>query len=219
MRPCETIDLEVPADTEIVVEGRLLPGVRRPEGPFGEFMDYYVEVADNAVFEVLNVTWRPGAVFHSINCGSAEEVLPLGLLSAAWTYQCVSSALPGVIDVVYHPVVNHTVIKLEQRYEGHARQVLEAAMAPPASCKMCTVVDDDVDIYDLRDVLWAVLTRGRADGGTLRLPPVPSFHRDPQANWGRFGIDACAPYGRREEFARKRIPGADEVVLAHYLAR
>jgi UbiD family decarboxylase len=218
-RPCRTIDLEVPAGTEIVIEGRFLPGVRRPEGPFGEFMDYYVPVADNPVFEVTDVSWRPGAIFHSINCGSGEEVLPLGLLAAAWTWQCIAPRLPGIVDVVYHPVVNHMVIGLRQRYEGHAREVLEAAMAAPASCKMCTVVDDDVDIYDLRDVMWAILTRGRPGDGNLRLPPVPSFQKDPQATWGRFGIDACAPYGRREQFARKRIPGGDDLALEDYLPR
>ena len=53
MRKCKHIDLEVPAETEVVIEGRFLPNVRRPEGPFGEFMGYYVPVGSNAVFEVL----------------------------------------------------------------------------------------------------------------------------------------------------------------------
>ena len=56
LRRCHTVDLEVPVDTEIVIEGRILPGLRRPEGPFGEFMGYYVPVGDNHVFEVSAVT-------------------------------------------------------------------------------------------------------------------------------------------------------------------
>ncbi len=64
MRPCKHIDLEVPAETEIVIEGRFLPNERRPEGPFGEFMGYYVPVGPNAVFEVLGVTARKDAMFH-----------------------------------------------------------------------------------------------------------------------------------------------------------
>ena len=75
MRPCRHIDLMVPATTEIVIEGRFLPNERRSEGPFGEFMGYYVPVGPQAVFEVLGITQRPDAVFHSILCGSSEEVL------------------------------------------------------------------------------------------------------------------------------------------------
>ena len=75
MRKCKHVDLEVPADTEVVIEGRFLPNERRPEGPFGEFMGYYVPVGNNAVFEVLGVTVRKDAVFHSILCGSASATL------------------------------------------------------------------------------------------------------------------------------------------------
>jgi UbiD family decarboxylase len=59
MRPCRHLDLMVPATTEIVIAGRFLPNERRPEGPFGEFMGYYVPVGPQAVFEVLGVTRRP----------------------------------------------------------------------------------------------------------------------------------------------------------------
>ncbi len=69
LRPCKTIDLLVPAETEIVIEGRILPHVRKPEAPFGEFLGYYVEEIQSHVFEVLNVSWRPGAVFHALLCG------------------------------------------------------------------------------------------------------------------------------------------------------
>ena len=220
MRPCRHIDLNVPASTEIVVEGRFLPGVRRPEGPFGEFMGYYVPVGDNAVFEVLGVTMRPQAIFHSINCGSPEEVLTLELSVAANIYQRVSAVLPGILDVTCQPFVLHTVVKIRQQYEGHARQVLMAVFgAEPTWAKTCTVVDEDVNIYDMNDVMWAVLTRSRPDRDVLILPEVPSFYRDPHHDhWGRLGIDATAPFGRRAEFERKRVPGAEAIDLDAYLA-
>src|SRR4029077_278624 len=87
MRPCGHIDLMVPATTEIVIEGRFLPNVRRDEGPFGEFMGYYTPVGQNAVFEVLGVTCRKDAIFHSILCGSSEEVLTLELSVSVNIYQ------------------------------------------------------------------------------------------------------------------------------------
>ena len=219
MRPCRHVDLMVPATTEIVIEGRFLPNERRPEGPFGEFMGYYTPVGQNAVFEVLGASRRADATFHSILCGSAEEVLTLELSVAANVYQRISAVLPGIVDVTCQPFVLHTVVKIRQQYEGHARQVLLAVLgAEPTWAKACTVVDEDVDIYDMNDVMWAVLTRSRPDVDTLIIPNTPSFYRDPHKDhWGRLGIDATAPFDRRSEFVRKRIPGADRIDLASYI--
>jgi 4-hydroxybenzoate decarboxylase len=85
--------------------------------------------------------------------------------------------------------------------------------------KSCFVVDDDVDPNDFADVYWAYLTRGRADQRALVVPDVPGFYRDPgRDHWGRLGIDATAPFGRKAEFERKRVPGADTLDLRGYLA-
>lgn len=79
-------------------------------------------------------------------------------------------------------------------------------------------MDEDVDIYDMNDVMWAILTRSRLDRDTLIIPDTPSFYRDPHKDhWGRLAIDATAPFARRDEFVRKRIPGADQVDLRRYL--
>jgi UbiD family decarboxylase len=218
MRPCKHIDLMVPASTEIVIEGRFLPNVRRDEGPFGEFMGYYTPVGQNAVFEVLGVTRKPDAIFHSILCGSSEEVLTLELSVAAKIYERISAVLPGIVDVTCQPFVLHTVVKIRQHYEGHGRQVLLAVFgAEPTWAKICTVVDEDVDIYDMDDVMWATLTRSRPDRNVMIIPDTPSFYRDPHKDhWGRMGIDATVPFDRRADFERKRIPGADTVDLSAY---
>jgi UbiD family decarboxylase len=221
MRRCKHVDLMVPATTEIVIEGRFLPNVRRDEGPFGEFMGYYTPVGQNAVFEVLGVTCRRDAIFHSILCGSSEEVLTLELSVAANIYQRISAALPGIIDVTCQPFVLHTVVKIRQQYEGHARQVLLAVFgAEPTWAKVCTVVDEDVDIYNMDDVMWACLTRSRPDKDVMIIPDTPSFYRDPhKEHWGRLGIDATAPFARRHEFERKRVPGVAQVKLEDYFGR
>lgn len=218
MRRCRHVDLMVPATTEVVIEGRFLPNVRRDEGPFGEFMGYYTPVGQNAVFEVLGVTCRKDAIFHSILCGSAEEVLTLELSVAANIYQRINAVLPGIVDVTCQPFVTHTVVKICQQYEGHSRQVLLAVFgAEPTWARNCTVVDEDVDIYDMNDVMWAVLTRSRPDRDIMIIPETPSFYRDPhKEHWGRMGIDATVPFARRHEYERKKIPGADSVRLADY---
>jgi UbiD family decarboxylase len=221
MRRCKHVDLMVPATTEVVIEGRFLPNERRDEGPFGEFMGYYTPVGKNAVFEVLGVTCRKDAIFHSILCGSAEEVLTLELSVAANIYQRINAVLPGIVDVTCQPFVLHTVVKIRQHYEGHGRQVLLAVFgAEPTWAKACTVVDEDVDIYDMNDVMWAVLTRSRPDRDVMIIPETPSFYRDPyKEHWGRLGIDATVPFERRHEYERKKIPGANSVNLSDYFGQ
>ncbi len=218
MRKCKHIDLEVPADTEIVIEGRFLPNERRPEGPFGEFMGYYVPEGPNAVFEVLGVTVRKDAVFHSILCGSAEEVLTLELSVSANIYQRLSAALPGILDVTCQPFVNHAIVKVDTQFEGHARQVMLATIgAEPIWAKIITVVDPDVNIYDMDDVMWATLTRCRPDKDMLIIPETPSFYRDEQKDhWGRLLIDATKPFHRKPEFERKKIRLADQINLSDW---
>lgn len=220
MRRCVTLDLEVPASADIVVEGRFLPHERRPEGPFGEFMGNYVEVGPNHVFEVTHVSYRKEAVLHGLLCGSPEDLRPLEAVTAARVYRAVGAAVPGVIDVSCRPNVMISIIKIRKAYEGHAQHVFLAALASHLDYnKVVIVVDEDVDIHDLDDVMWAYLTRGRADTRAMILNDIPGFYRDPKKDhWGRLCIDATMPWGREAEFARKSIPGQDEIDLRDWLA-
>jgi 4-hydroxybenzoate decarboxylase len=218
MRPCRHIDLAVPVETEIVIEGRFLPNIRRPEAPFGEFLGFYVPQGNNHVFEVLGVTCRRGAYYHGLICGSPEDLRLLELAFATRVYQHLNASLPGIIDVSCVPNIMNMVVKIKPHYEGHARQVLLAAFGVNQDFgKSCMVVDEDVDINDLNDVYWAFLTRGRADRRVFTIPDVPGFYRDPHKDhWGRVAIDATMPFGREAEFVRKRIPGAASLDLQDY---
>jgi len=221
MQRCRKIDLEYPADTEVVVEGRILPNELRPEGPFGEFMGYYVPVGNNHVFEVLDVHWREDAMFHSLNCGSPEDMHPLDFAISTRIYRKLVEQLPGIVNVACYPNLMNTVVQIRPQYEGHARKVLLAAIAAHLDySKSCMVVDEDVDINNLHDVWWAYLTRGRADTRAFILEDMPGFYRDPHKDhWGRLAIDATKPWGREAEFERKRIPGAEALDLGRYLDR
>lgn len=220
MRRCRTVGLDVPAETEIVIEGRILPHLRRPEGPFGEFMGTYVPVGENHVFEVTEVLARPGAMFHALICGSPEDLRLLELAVATRTYQALIAAkLRGIIDVACVPFATSTVVRMHTLYEGHAKQVLLTALGANHDWnKTVIAVDDDVDIGDFDDVWWAYLTRGRADRRAMIVPEIPGFYRDEfHDHWGRLAIDATVPFGRRDEFRRKRIPGASDIRLADYI--
>jgi 4-hydroxybenzoate decarboxylase len=114
-----------------------------------------------------------------------------------------------------------TIMKIRQQYEGHGKHALLAALGSNMDFnKVCIVVDEDVDIRDLDDVMWAFLTRGPADQRALVLDRIPGFYRDAHKDhWGRLALDATWPWGRAAEFERKRIPGEDAVDLARYVTR
>lgn len=219
MRRCETVDLEVPADVDFVLEGEILPNVRRPEGPFGEWQDYYVPTTDNHVIEIRRVTARDEAVFHAIVSGSTEELALSAIPNAALIYKAIRAFDPWVKDVVCYPWPQFCVVSITKRYEGQAQKAMLGAMGAETNRLLyCVVVDDDVNIHELNDVVWAMATRCRPDRGIMQIPNVPSFARDVhQIHWGRLGIDATAPLQWRDEFERKRYPGLESIRLEDYL--
>jgi 4-hydroxybenzoate decarboxylase len=221
VRPCRTIGLRVPAETEIVIEGRILPHVRRSEGPFGEFQGYYVPAGLNHVFEVSHVSWRRGANFHALVCGSPEDLRALDLSIAARIYRALASELPGILDVTCLPTPQQTVVQIRQAHEGHAGQVLLKAFGSHMQYnKIVIVVDEDVDIHDFNDVWWAVVTRCRVDRRVMVIPEVPGFYRnEAEIHYGRLGIDATKPFDRQDLLERKRIPGAAELDPDRYFTR
>ena len=219
LRRCATVNLEVPDETEFVIEAEILPGVRRPEGPFGEWQGYYVPRADNHVLKVRRVVARRDAVFHAIVSGSREELALTGIPNAAAIYRALRTVDSSVKDVVCHPSPQFCVIRIEKRYEGQPQKLMLAAMGAELNRMLyCVVVDDDVDSHDLGDVIWAISTRCRPDRDVIQIPNVPSYARDPhRLHWGRLGIDATAPLEWRDEFERKRFLGLESTRLEDYL--
>lgn len=209
MRKCKTLALTVPASTDVVIEGRLLPVP-------GDSARGSCE----AVFEVSHVGWREGAVFHAFIPGSKEDGRPFEAGAAAYLYRQLKQQVPGVMDVCCQPAMNSTIIKIAAQYEGHGSQALLAALgASQQHSKLCVVVDDDIDIYDMNDVMWAFATRARPDIRSFIVANVPGprgdTHKD---NWGRLALDATKPWGREAAFERRQIVGEHEMSLADYLA-
>jgi 4-hydroxybenzoate decarboxylase len=219
LRACRTVDLAVPATADIVIEGELLAGVRKPEGPFGEWMDYYVPVTDNHVFRVRRVVARPDALFYAILSGSTEEITLTAVPTAGSIYRAVRTWVPTVTDVACWPLLQFCILQMRKQFEGQPRKAILAAFGAEMNRILyCVAVDEDVNIRDLKDVVWAMSTRCRPDRDIFQIPDVPSFARDPhQVHWGRLGIDATAPSEWPAEFERKRIPGAETVRLEDYL--
>jgi len=217
--PSPRLGVPVPAATEILLEGVILAGERRPEGPFGEWMDYYVPITNNHVFDIQHVYARKGAMYYSISAGSVEEQVMLALPMAGTIYTNVRTWVPSILDVSCFPYMQYCVLQIRKQFEGQAQKaILTAFGAELNHVLFCVVVDEDVNIHDWYDILWAMGTRCRPDRGIFQIPGVPSFMRDPhQIHWGRLGIDATKPLAHAVDFERKRTPGIEEVRWQDYV--
>jgi 2,5-furandicarboxylate decarboxylase 1 len=218
---CLTNAVRVPAEAEIVIEGRLLPKERAPEGPFGEFPQYYGERADRHVMQVDAVTTREKPIFHMIVGGGLEHLLLGAIPREATILASLKRAFPGVEDV--HLSLGgvgryHLYIKLRKTQEGEGKNVLLGAFAAHYDIKQAIVVDMDVDIHDPREVEWAVATRFQADRDLIVIGQAQGSKLDPSASAGisaKMGLDATIPLDAPPmKFKRIRVPGQADADLS-----
>lgn len=219
--PLRTLAGDIPVldSTEFLIEGEILPNERRREGPFGEWMDYYVQPTDNHVFSVKRVLARKDAIFYAISAGSSEELAMTAVPIAGSIYKAVRTWVPQVRDVACFPLLQFCVIQIGAHGEGQPSRALLAAFGAEMNRVMYgVVVNEDVDIHNWQDVLWAIATRCRPDRDVFIVPGVPSFARDPhKMHWGRLGIDATKPIGHESDFERKKVPMLSEIRLEDYV--
>jgi len=210
---CVSVDLEVPAEAEIVLEGVIPPHLRRVEGPFGEFPRYYGPPSEKPVLQVRAVTHRRDAIYQTILPAGREHLLLGGIAREASLLRALRASVPAVAGVHLTPggaCRYHAVVALRKRHEGDARTVLFATFATIPEVKHVIVVDEDVDIYDPEEVEWAVATRCQADRDVLIVPRAKGSELDPSSADGlgaKMGIDATIPLDApAERFLRIRIP-------------
>jgi 2,5-furandicarboxylate decarboxylase 1 len=222
---CISSELYVPAEAEIVIEGRVLPDKREPEGPFGEFPQYYGERADRHVIEVDAVTHRRDAIFHTIVGGGLEHLLLGGIPREATLLVHLQRSFPNVRDVHLSRggvCRYHLYVQLAKRQEGEAKNVILGAFAGHYDIKQVVVVDDDVDIHNPTEVEWAVATRFQADRDLVVVTESQGSKLDPSTRNGvgaKMGLDATKPLSAPEmTFKRIRVPGEDNVDLARVTA-
>jgi len=217
---CTSNEVRVPADAEIVIEGRLLADEREEEGPFGEFPQYYGERARRHVIEVDAITHRHGALFHTIVGGGLEHLLLGAIPREATILNTLQGSFPGVKDV--HLALGgvgryHLYVKLDKRQNGEGKNVILGAFAAHYDIKHVVVVDTDVDIHDPQEVEWAVSTRFQADRDLVVIAHSQGSKLDPSTEDGvgaKMGLDATIPVDAPEmKYKRIRIPGEDALDL------
>jgi 2,5-furandicarboxylate decarboxylase 1 len=223
---CLTNDIRVPAEAEIVVEGRFLPGVREPEGPFGEFPQTYGTRSNREVMEVVAVTHRKDAIFHTMVGGGLEHLLLGAIPKEATLLTHLRRNFPNVLDVHLSPggtMRFHLYVKLKKTQEGQGKNVILGAFAGSFDLKHVIVVDDDVDIHNPAEVEWAVATRFQADRDLVIVPESQGSKLDPSNRDGvgaKMGLDATKPLAAAEmTFKRIHVPGEEAVDVDEVLKR
>jgi 2,5-furandicarboxylate decarboxylase 1 len=221
---CRTNAVRVPAEAEIVIEGRVLREAREEEGPFGEFPQYYGERALRHVIKVDAVTHRRNPIFHTIVGGGLEHLLLGGIPREATLLTHLQRSFPSVRDVHLSKggvCRYHLVVQMEKRSEGEAKNVILGAFGGHYDIKQVVVVDMDVDIHDPREVEWAIATRFQADRDLVVVADSQCSKLDPSTRDGvgaKMGLDATIPLDAPPmRFKRIAVPGEREVVLEDVL--
>ena len=210
--------MRVPAEAEIVLEGRILARTREPEGPFGEFPQYYGERAERHVIEVDAVTHRKNPIFHTVGGGGLEHLLLGGIPREATLLAHLKRSFPCVRDVHLSrggACRYNLIVQIRKSQDGEAKNVICGAFGGHYDIKQVIVVDEDVNIHDPNEVEWAVTTRSQADRDLVIVSNAQGSRLDPSARDGvgaKLGIDATKPLDAPAfKFTRIRVPGEDEV--------
>ena len=192
-------DLLVPADCEIVLEGAVLRDVWRAEGPFGEYTGYLGAQRPSLVIEVRAMSMRQNPIYHDYGSGLADMLVPDNLLLEAALYEALSTKIRSV-RTVHVPSSGrrfHCYVQLDHPGFAEPRAALEIVLEN-RRIKHAVVVDEDVDVFDDRQVLWAVATRVQWERDVIVRTGCDCSPADPSLPAGqrvsdKAGIDATLP--------------------------
>jgi len=210
---CKTIDLEVPANAEIVLEGYVDPHDIRDEGPFGDHTGYYTPVEPYPTFTLTGIMRRKDPIYVTTVVGKP-------ILEDAYIGKVIERSFLPLIRMFHPEVVDFSmpaagwfqgfaIISIKKRYPGQAKKVMMGlwGMGQLALTKMFVVVDEDINVHDIDDVIWAITTRADAARDTTIINNTPTDTLDPASplvNLGsKLGIDATQK--TREEGYEREI--------------
>jgi 4-hydroxybenzoate decarboxylase len=200
----ETVDLMVPAGAEIILEGEILPRVRTIEGPFGEYTGFYSATFKQAEIRIKAVTRRRDPLlFENLYIGKpwTEHDYIVGLVTSVTLYKQLKAMAPEVVSV--NAMYCHgygTIVSTKTRVAGYGKIIGAKLLATPhglAYPKFIVIVDEDIDPFNLNEVMWALVTRFRADRDLVLIPNAPISTLDPTGHprglTTRMILDATKP--------------------------
>ena len=206
---CETSDVLVPAHAEMVLEGEILPGTRIPEGPFGEFTGYSLGERPREVVRVRAITHRRDAIFQDITVAHLDHLLLSTVPIEANLYRAVRAMVPTV-TAVRVPGPFTCFVSIEARVPGQAKNAILAVLGADLYMKRVVVVDQDVDVFDDRQVNWAIATRCQPDRDITVITNARGSDLDPSTRedglTAKWGVDATAKPSLAAYTPRHRVP-------------
>lgn len=209
----ETIDIEVPAGAEMVIEGEILAHVRENEGPFGEYTGYASGRSTRNVLKVKAITHRKDAYYEDLIGGNSYEHLwVMGVPKQALVFQRMKQVIPNVKQM-YWPISGVNLICFVQLAEpiedGQATLAGTLLLGLDSYVKIVIMVDEDINLFDEREVFWAMATRVNPTLDTNFLKDVFCNRLDPSATEagtvGKMIIDATKKKGG--QYSRLTLPG------------
>jgi 2,5-furandicarboxylate decarboxylase 1 len=216
---CLTSDLEVPAEAEIVLEGRIVRE-RVSEGPFMDLTETMDIIRQQPVIEIDLITHRRDPIFHALLPGGLEHKLLMGMPKEPTIFAEVNKVTrcTGAVITPGGASWLHAVVQIDKQGEDDGRKAIAAAFKGHGSLKHVWVVDTDVDIYDPAQVEWAVATRFQADQDLYVFRDQPGSSLDPsglhvpgqKSLTAKMGLDCTIPWGAdRSKFARGEYGAVD----------
>ena len=198
---CLGNELQVPASAEIVLEGVIHPGEMAPEGPYGDHTGYYNEVAEFPVFTIERITMRKNPIYHSTYTGKPpDEPAILGVALNEVFVPLLQKQYPEIPDFYLPPEgcsYRLAVVSIKKQYPGHAKRVMFGVwsfLRQFMYTKFILVTDEDVNVRDWNEVMWALTTRVDPARDTLLVENTPIDYLDfasPVSGLGsKMGIDA-----------------------------
>jgi 2,5-furandicarboxylate decarboxylase 1 len=216
---CKTINLEVPRDCEIVLEGRIIKE-KTAEGPFLDTTGTIDKIRQQPIIEIKCVTHREKPIYQTLLPGRNEHKFLMGMPKEPTIFTEVNKVCECK-DVYVTPggcSWLHAVVKIKKKNADDGKKAIGAAFEGHKSLKHCVIVDDDIDIYNPHDVEWAIATRFQADKNTVIMPHQPGSSLDPsgdltegkKATTCKMGLDATIPFGKTDKsFAKEQYRKVD----------
>jgi UbiD family decarboxylase len=206
---CETSDVLVPAHAELVLEGEILPEARVAEGPFGEFTGYSLGERQREIVHYTAMTHRRDAMFQDITVAHLDHMLLSTIPMEANLFRAVRAMVPSV-KAVRVPGPFTCYVSIEQRLVGQAKNAIMAVFGADLYMKRLVVVDHDVDVFDDRQVNWALATRCQPDRDITIITNARGSDLDPSTRedgyTAKWGVDATAKPSLAAYTPRHRVP-------------
>jgi len=210
-----TVDVNIPAESEIVIEGLVHPARLEGEGPLAEFHGYHGEIWQSPVFEVTAICWRDAPIFQTIIPGWYEHIYLGNVLPREPLLLKFLSHLSKDVAVHIPPYGNgfSAIVQVKKDNPGQPKNLAMAAMTAHINIKQVIVVDPDIDMYDPADLLWAMTNRVDWSRDIFTVPSAQGHEMDPTADalgvHTKIGIDATYKPERRDYGSRVSYPAID----------